>query len=263
MNFRELLQSNECEYLDFKYGMYEILSPDNNRKILERMEFLRDIFSLINIKRTDIEIEESYLVIGVGETDQKYDGRHKNITFTNTQLIIQLVQEFIDPSLTIEFKENYLAGNYNNIVLSEVPAPDYDRILTFVFKREIGTVYEYKKEIGNNHIGVERVGATYTRDESHKRRIRESDRIKIREFLNVRLILMFENESNEFIIKKNLKKIHNDEELDEKLIKIKESLYQDLSSIPKEKLLNDSEKEKISNLASRFTGTNYIFSEIT
>lgn len=158
---------------------------------------------------------------------------------------------------------NYLAGDHNNIVLSEVSAPNYDRILTFVFKREIGTVYEYKKEIGNNHVGVERVGATYTRDESHKRRIRERDRIKIREFLNVRLILTFENESNEFIIKKNLKKIHNDEELDKKLNKIKDSLYQDLSSIPKEKLLNDSEKDNISNLASRFTGTNYIFSEIS
>ena len=49
MNIRELLQSTECEYLDFKYGMYEILSPDYNRKILDRIELLRDIFSLINI----------------------------------------------------------------------------------------------------------------------------------------------------------------------------------------------------------------------
>ncbi len=263
MNIRELLQTKECEFLDFKYAMYEILSPDNNKKLLERMELIRDIFSLINIKRTDIEINESYLVIGIDETDQKYNGRHKNITFTNTQLIIQLIQEFIEPSLTIEFKDNYIAGDHNNIMLSENPVPGYDRILTFMFKREIGTVYEFKKQIGNKDVGFERVGAAYSRDESHKRRIRESDRIKIREVLNVRLILTFENNSSGFLVKKNLKKIYNDEELDEKLKRVKESLYQDLSSIPKEKLLDESEREKMSNLFSRISGTDYIYSEIS
>lgn len=263
MNFRKLLQTSECEYLDFKYMMYDILSPDNNKKILERMELLRDIFSLINIKRTDIEINESYLVIGIDETDQKYNGRHNNISFTKTQLVIQLIQEYIDPSLTIKFEEYYIAGDSNNIKLSEKPISGYDRILIFIFKREIGTVYEFKKEFGNKDMGFERVGAAYTRDESHKRRIRESDRIKIREVLNARLMLTFENKLSEFVLKKNLKKIHSDKELDEKLKKIKESLYQDISSVPKEKRIDESDRKKISILASRLSGINYTYSEIS
>ena len=264
MNIRDLLQSNECEFLDFKYKMYEILYSDSNRKLLEKMELLRDITSLINVKNPDIETNESYFVIGLGETNKKYDGRHNNVDFTHTQSIIQLIQEFIEPSLSVEFKENYIAGDYNNIMLSDNPLPDYDRILTIIFKREIGTVYEFKKEIGNQELGFERVGAAYTRDESHKRRLTEKDRIKIREVLNVRLKLTFENNSNEFRLQKQLKKIFTDAELDEKLRRVRESLLQDLNSLTEESFgLDKSKREKISDLFTRIGRPNYIIPEIT
>ncbi len=39
----ELLEIKECEYLDFKYSIYKLFSSDNNLKILEIMELLRDV----------------------------------------------------------------------------------------------------------------------------------------------------------------------------------------------------------------------------
>jgi len=264
MNIRELLQTDECEFLDFKYEMYQILSSDSNRKLREKMELFRDITSLINVKDPDIETNESYLVIGIGETNKKYDGRHNNIDFTITQSIIQLIREFIEPSLSVEFNENYISGDNNNLTLSENPLPNYDRVITIIFKRELGTVYELKKEMGNRDLGFERVGAAYTRDESHKRRITEKDRNKIRDVLDVRLMLTFEQNSSEFILQKPLKKIFTDAELDEKLKRLEESLSQDLNSLTEESFgLDNSKKEKIVDLFTRIGRTDYMIPEIT
>ncbi len=223
----ELLQGKESEYLEFKYDMYEIYSSDLNRKVLERMELLRDILSLMNIKRIDIDIDESYLIIGIGETNEKYNGRHKNINFVNDQTIIQLVQKHLDPSLTIEFKEFFLSGDKDNVSISEYSLPNYDRILIIILKRQKGVIYEFKKEIGNQDVGFERLGASYTRDCSHKRRIREIDRQEIREypFVNVNLKL------NEDQITKKLKTIYHEEFLNKKLNKVKNAILDDFENI--------------------------------
>jgi len=178
-----LLKQAESEYLDFKFDIYDILSSVHNKKILERQELLRDILSLLNVKDSRINTNESYLIIGVDEVDEKYNGRHKNINFKDTQIIIQLVQEYIAPSFTIKFEEYFLSGDENNILLSDQQLPNYDRILLIKLIWDLGTVYEIKKEYGDSQIGFLRVGDSFTRDGSHKRRIMETDRIKIRELV--------------------------------------------------------------------------------
>ena len=78
-----------------------------------------------------------------------------------------------------------------------------------------------------------------------------------------RVMLIFQDDSIEFILNKKLKKIYNGEELNDKLEKIRDSLYQDIKSIPEEIQLNESEKEKISDLASRLSGSRLTFHEIS
>ncbi len=222
---KELLLEEESEYLDFKYDMYDIFASNNNKKVQERTELLRDIISLVNIKRMDIEIDESYLIIGVDETNEKYNGKHKNINFIKNQTVIQLAQEYIEPSLIIEFKDFYLSGDRDNILISNKYDQNYDRILILILKRQKGIVYEFKKEIGNRYKGFERIGASYTRDGSHKRRIKESERRQIREYTVVDLNVKFiENPIN-----KKFKTIYEEKILDNKLSYVKKGLVSDFN----------------------------------
>ncbi len=195
----KLLQSMESEFLDFKLKMYEILSNEPNQKMRERLELLRDTLSLINIKRTDNIYTESYLVIGVGEKDGKYDGTHQPVEFTQYQTIIQLIQQYLNRSLTIDFYEAYLSGDKSNILIARKPSLNYDRILLIKIRRELEQVYEISKQLGNNQVGYLEVGESYTRDESHKRRLTESDRIAIRGTRNISRVIKIYHEIFNFL----------------------------------------------------------------
>lgn len=172
-----LLITKECEFLDFKYEMYYLLDSDENKKDVARVEFLKDILSIVNNKK-DIFSKDSYLLIGIDEKKEKFTGNHKNINFNNNQVIIQIVQNYIKPSLTVEIEEYFIKDDYNNFEISLISKQGYNRNLIIHTIRDLGVVYEIKKQIGK--VRPLNENDSLTRDGSHSRRISEEDRIKIR-----------------------------------------------------------------------------------
>ncbi|MHA2267653.1 MAG: hypothetical protein ACXAB8_07620 [Promethearchaeota archaeon] len=227
----------ECEFLDFKFDMYNIFHNNNNARILNRQEFLRDVLSLVNIKRTEKVFKKSYLIIGLDENNENYNGNHIHIDFNDFLTLTHIIQTYISPSLTAEIEEFFIMGDAKNILLSKSPVSNYDRVIMIIFTHKIGDVYEIKKEYGNKGVGFLRVGESYTRDGSSKRRITESDRIIIRSLKNIDLTLKFKEGNQKFEIIKNIKAIHSSGLFDTKLDLIKESLMDRLfkvyESLPK------------------------------
>ena len=206
-HIKSLILVRECEFLDFKFDMYNIFHTNNNARILNRQEFLRDVLSLVNIKRTEEVFKKSYLIIGLDENNGIYNGNHMHIDFNDFLTLTHIIQTYISPSLTAEFEEYFIMGDENNILLSKSPVSNFDRIIMIIFTRKISDVYEIKKEYGNKRVGLLRVGESYTRDGSSKRRITESDRIIIRSLKNIDLTLKFKEGNQKFEIieyKRNL-----------------------------------------------------------
>jgi hypothetical protein len=236
-HIKSLIMVGECEFLDFKFDMYNIFHNNNNARILNRQEFLRDVLSLVNIKRTEKVFKKSYLIIGLDENNENYNGNHIHIDFNDFLTLTHIIQTYISPSLTAEIEEFFIMGDAKNILLSKSPVSNYDRVIMIIFTHKIGDVYEIKKEYGNKGVGFLRVGESYTRDGSSKRRITESDRIIIRSLKNIDLTLKFKEGNQKFEIIKNIKAIHSSGLFDTKLDLIKESLMDRLfkvyESLPK------------------------------
>ena len=253
---KSLIQVGECEFLDFKFEMYDIFHDNINAKILNRQEFLRDVLSLVNIKKTGKVFEKSYLMIGLDENNGNYNGNRMLIDFYDFLTLTHIIQTYISPSLTAEFEEYFIMGDAKDILLSKSPVSNYDRIIMIIFTRKIGDVYEIKKEYGNNRVGFLRVGESYTRDGSSKRRITESDRIIIRSLKNIDLTLKFKEGNQIFKIMKNLKVIYKNDLFNTKLELIKECLMDKLfkvyESLPKSAI--EDYKFRVNNYIEELKG---------
>ncbi len=175
---KRLLNINECAYLEFKSKMYEIKNPNEKTKVHQRKEFIKDVLGLINNKYKENNVGKAYLLIGIDEKKEKYNGKHNNIEFNDNQLLIQLINEFITPHVDIDTTEFYISGNQNKIGLSLGKLDDYDRCLLLKLRHQRGKVYEIKKNIGNPTLGIPYylIGTSFTRDGSHTRGITQEDR---------------------------------------------------------------------------------------
>lgn len=255
-HIKSLILVGECEFLDFKFDLYNIFHTNKYARILNRQEFLRDVLSLVNIKRTEKVFKKSYLIIGLDENNGNYNGNHMHIDFNDFLTLTHIIQTYISPSLTAEFEEYFIMGDAKNILLSKSPVSNYDRIIMIIFTRKIGDVYEIKKEYGNNRVGFLRVGESYTRDGSSKRRITESDRIIIRSLKNIELTLKFKEGNQKFEIIKNIKAIYSNDLFDTKLDLIKESLMDRLfkvyESLPKSAI--EDYKFRVNNYIEELKG---------
>lgn len=180
---KELIGKKECEFLEFKSRMYDLHCKDKKRKLKQRMEFLKDVLSLVNISNTSLEEHYSYLLIGLGEKDEIYDGNHYNIEFNNFQTLNQLLDEFITPKLLAETQIYYISGNRSKILLEQTPKPNLNRNILIKIKHNPEIIYEIKKKIGAPNLGICEyfVGTSFTRDESHTRNLTQEDREKIME----------------------------------------------------------------------------------
>lgn len=178
---KRFLNTTECVYLEFKSKMYEIQILNGKRKVHQRKEFIKDVLGLINNKSKENNTGKAYLLIGIDEKREKYNGKHRNIEFDNKQLLIQLINEFITPYIDIETIGFYISGNQNTIELSLEKRDGYDRCLLIKLGYQIGNVYEIKKKIGNPTLGIPfyHVGTSFTRDGSHTRGITQEDRERI------------------------------------------------------------------------------------
>ncbi len=178
---KKLLETKECEFLDFKLAIYSIFPKKSSTGLEQRKEFLKDVIALINNKRSEKNDGKAYILIGVGEKNEKYDGIHKKIDYDDYITLNQLINEYITPKLDVEFDEYYIFGDKNNILISINNIEGYDRNILFTLFYEVGTVYEISKRIGNPNIDVKyyNEGTSFTRDGSITRRLRQEDRERI------------------------------------------------------------------------------------
>ncbi len=178
-----LLKEEECEYLDFKTDFYKFNNSDKKIKLESKKEFLKDILGLVNNFRKDRSLGISYLVIGVAETNDIYNGYHQNIKFNDIKTIKDLIQANIKPELiTIDLKEYYISGDKENISILKEKRDGYDRIIILIIKYESGNIFSLKKDFGNPQLGVPYYleNTSFYRDGSHTRTSPEEVRMKIR-----------------------------------------------------------------------------------
>ncbi len=176
-----LLILRESEFLDFKLEMYKIFPKNTKYGLEQRKELIKDILSLINNKTEENNKGIAYLIIGIGETNEIYNGIHKNTEFNDYQTIIQIINEYINPKFNIVFREFFIAGDNKKILIKEKPTSGYDRNLLMKINYETGIVYEIKKDIGNIELKVPIYysGLSFTRDISYIRLILQEDRERI------------------------------------------------------------------------------------
>lgn len=178
---RSLLGKKECEYLDFKLHMHRVNDEDLKKKIHQQKEFLKDILGLINNRKIETDSHEGYLIIGVEEKLGKFTGNHKNVEFSDYQLVRQLIKVYIQPLIEIKIEEYFLLNIDSGIQISTDFLQNSNRIILIIFYFELGIVYELKKRIGNPslNIGFFNEGTSFIRDGSHTRRMTQQDRRKI------------------------------------------------------------------------------------
>ncbi|GAH47499.1 unnamed protein product, partial [marine sediment metagenome] len=111
---------------------------------------------------------EAYIVIGVGDENEKYNGDHRNIDFTDEGSLIQLINQYIAPKFKIEIDEYHISGDKDKILISVNSSAGYDRFILISLLYEVGVVYELKKSCGNPNLGIEyyHEGTSFTRDGS-------------------------------------------------------------------------------------------------
>lgn len=238
-----ILNTKECEYLDFKVMMYELFSEDIKRKWEQRKEFLKDVLSLINNKTYDNNPGKAYIIIGVDEENGRYNGIHKNIEFVEYQTLIQLINEYITPKPSINFEEYYITGKKGNTLIVHSKKEGYDRNLIIILTYIIGTVYEIKKDIGNPNINVPyyHVGTSFIRDDSYIRRLTHEDREQI-------MSLFDEELSDEFVFENYDEDFASEDIIEESpRVKIDIELIKRYTEILKTKKLSQDNIEKILN----------------
>lgn len=169
---KKLLNIEECEFLDFKADMYKINDPDFKTKLEEKKEFLKDILGLVHNFREDKSLGLSYLLIGVAESNRKYNGFHQNIDFNNLQTLKDVINANIRPeTISLDLEEFYISGNASNILILKENKFNYDRNILLKIQYVPGTHYEFKKNFGNPQLGVPYYieGTSFYRDGSHTR----------------------------------------------------------------------------------------------
>ncbi len=178
---KNLLSSKESEYLDFKIAMYDIFNPTHRSKLEQRKEFLKDVLALINNRTFDNNDGKAYIIIGIGEKEDLYNGTHRNIEYKDYNTLISLTNGYIAPKVIMNFIVFYISGDEKNIKISEVKKKEYHRNLIIKLSYKIGTVYEIYKKYGNPNEGVEHYyeGTSFTRDDSFTRRLLQEDRERI------------------------------------------------------------------------------------
>jgi len=188
---KRILETKECEYLDFKIAMYDLFSKNKTTKWEQKKEFLKDILGLINNKNIENSKGVAYIVIGVGEENEKYNGNHRNIDFTNEGSLIQLINEYIAPKFKIEIDEYYISGEKDKILINLNSSARYDRIILIKLLYKVGVKYELKKKCGNPTFNVEYYykGTSFTRDGSITSRMMQEDRDKISDINNTQKAL--------------------------------------------------------------------------
>ncbi len=202
---KQLLALKECEYIDFKYMMYNLLSKNKEQRTKERKEFLKDVLGLVNKTTNQSEKEDvSYILIGVGEKHEVYNGIHNNIDFDKFQTLNQLLDEFISPKLVLDYYIYHISGEKRNISIENTPKSGYDRNILLIINYDPGKVYEIKKKIGAPGLGLCEyyIGTSFTRDKSHTRNLTQQDRVKIIESvyeMDNDYILEFYNEVFSFL----------------------------------------------------------------
>ena len=175
---KKLLKNKEGPSLDFKFKMYNILSTDSNKKSYHRKELIKDVLALINNIYSEPEEDVAYLIIGVNETGENFNGSHENIEFKNTQTCLQLINNYITPIPTIKFVEYYISGNLEDFKIRKNSASRYNRNLLIKIFYEIGTVYEVKQPIGTPNMSRNYLpkNISFTRMDSHTRELTQEDR---------------------------------------------------------------------------------------
>lgn len=175
---KKLLKTKEGPCLDFKFNMYNILSNVSQEKSYHRKELIKDVLALINNIYSEPEEGIAYLIIGVDETDEKFNGIHKNIAFKNTQMCLQLIRNYIKPIPNIKFVEYFISGNLKDIKIRKNPMFGYNRNLLIKIYYEIGTVYEVKQQIGTPNMSRIYLpkNISFTRMDSHTRELTQEDR---------------------------------------------------------------------------------------
>ena len=182
MDLIKLSATKECEYLDFKRDMYDILSNEPKRKLRERKEFLKDVLALVNNKRCEKKVGVAYLLIGMGESEQKFNGEFYNVDFNNYQTLTQLVDNYITPPISIKIHEYFCLQKNDKVIIEITHKEGYSHVFAILLYYIIGTVYEIKKEIGNSDLGISAyvIGLSFIRDGYNTRLITEEDRKIIR-----------------------------------------------------------------------------------
>ncbi len=183
LSAKRLLESEECEFLEYKLEVYKITDSNKKIRLEAKKEFLKDILGLVNNFRKDKSLGISYLLIGVAESNGRYNGFHQNINFNDIGILKELIRANIKPdTLTIDLEEFFISGGATNILILEEKRNGYDRNIILKIDYTPGIVYEFKKNFGNPQLGVPYYteGSSFYRDGSYSRLMNEEIRMKIR-----------------------------------------------------------------------------------
>jgi len=156
--------------------LYKVNSDDLEERKDSRKDLIKDIISLLNITKTDSYFNPSFLIIGIGDTESKYNGYHNNVELLDQdrRTIFQLISNHIEPRPEIDIIEFFISGDIMNIKVSFEEHIDYDKALIFHIKHQIGEVYEIKKDLYEL-----KASQSFTRIDSNNEILYNKDRKKI------------------------------------------------------------------------------------
>jgi hypothetical protein len=176
---KKLLKRRECENLDFKLEFYKLFHEDPNKKIEQRTNLIKDIISLSNIIKPELYYGPSYIIIGIDDENDYYNGIHTSINLTKTlsQTFYQIIKDYIDPTPNIELKHFFISGDNKNMEILMRFKEGYDRVLLIIIKHQIGQIYEVKNNIYNI-----KEGQAFTRFGSYNQVLHQNERNLIHNF---------------------------------------------------------------------------------
>ncbi|MFX0073597.1 MAG: RNA-binding domain-containing protein, partial [Candidatus Hermodarchaeota archaeon] len=182
---KKLLKRRECENLDFKLEFYKLFHEDPNKKNKARTDLIKDIISLSNIIKPELYFGPSYIIIGIDDDNDYYNGIYTSINLTRelSQIFFQIIKDYIDPTPNIELKHFFIAGDKKNIEISMRVKEGYNKVLLIIIKHQIGQIYEVK----NNIYNIKK-GQAFTRIGSHNKVLIQNERNLIQNFKKKRKI---------------------------------------------------------------------------
>ncbi len=174
---KKLLEERECEFLDFKSQMYDIISLDKKRKQEQKAEFIKDVLSLVNNKTKEKNLGVAFLQIGVGEENDKFNGKITNIEKIDEQPFLQALNNYITPQINLDFIEYYIRIE-GSVEISLSEKDGFYRNYLIQLNYEVGTHYMIKKKLYSKNTSYIPT-TSWTRDCSHTRLTTKEDIIKI------------------------------------------------------------------------------------